>query len=38
MAGLTKKEKTILGFHTIPKDTKDNRHSSHVGVPDKRSN
>ena len=23
---------TILGFHTIPRDTKDNRHSGHVGV------
>ena len=29
---------TILGFHTIPRDTKDNRHSGHVGVPNKRNN
>ena len=28
----------ILGFHAIPRDTKDNRHSSHVGVPNKRNN
>ena len=31
-------ESTILGFHTIPRDTKDNRHSGHVGVPNIRNN
>ena len=29
---------SILGFHTISRDTKDNRHSGHVGVPNKRNN
>ena len=29
---------TIHGFHTILRDTKDNRHSGHVGVPNKRNN
>ena len=29
---------TILGFYTIPRDTKNNRHSGHVGVPNKRNN
>ena len=28
----------ILGFHTIPRDTKDNRCSGHVRVPNKRNN
>ena len=28
----------ILGFHIIPRGTKDNRHSGHVGVPNKRNN
>ena len=28
----------ILGFHSIPRDTKDNRHSGHVVVPNKRNN
>ena len=28
----------ILGFHTISRDKKDNRHSSHVGVLNKRNN
>ena len=27
----------ILGSHTISRDTKDNRHCSHVGVPNKRN-
>ena len=31
---------SILGFHTIPGNTKDNRRtrSGHVGVPNKRNN
>ena len=29
---------TILVFHAIPRETKDNRHSGHVGVPNKRNN
>ena len=28
----------ILGFHSFPRDTKDNRHSGHVGVSNKRNN
>ena len=28
----------ILDFRTIPKDTKDNRHSGHVNVQNKRNN
>ena len=28
----------VLGFHTIWRDTPDNRHSGHVGVPNKRNN
>ena len=28
----------ILGFYTIPRDTKDKRHSDHVGVPNKTNN
>ena len=28
----------ILEFHTIPRDTKDNSRSGHVGVPNKRNN
>ena len=28
----------ILGFHTFPRDTKDNRHSGQVNVPNKRNN
>ena len=28
--------KSILGFHTTPRGTKDNRHSGHVGVPNKK--
>ena len=28
----------IERFHTIPRDTNDNRHSGHVGVPNKRNN
>ena len=27
-----------LGFHSIPRETKDNRHSRHVGAPNKRNN
>ena len=27
-----------FGFHTIPRDTKDNRYSGHVGVPNKTNN
>ena len=27
----------ILGFHSIPRDTKDNKHSGHVGVRNKRN-
>ena len=27
----------ILGFFTIPRDTKDNRHSGQVGFPNKRN-
>ena len=27
----------ILGFHTVLRDTKDNRHSGHVGAPKKRN-
>ena len=30
--------KIILDFHTTPRNTKDNRDSGHVGVPDKRNN
>ena len=29
--------KTLLGFYTTPKDTEDNRHNGHVGVPNKRN-
>ena len=32
------KKYCILGFHIIPRDTKDNRHSGHVGVPNKKNN
>ena len=32
------KDQEILGFHSIPRDTKDNKHSGHVGVPNKRNN
>ena len=28
---------SIERFHTIPRDTKDNRHSGHVGAPNKRN-
>ena len=28
----------ILGFHTIPRGTNDNRYSGYVGVPNKRNN
>ena len=29
---------TMLGFHIIPRDTEENRHSGHVGVPNKKNN
>ena len=29
---------SILGFHTIPRDTKDNRHRGLAGVSNKRNN
>ena len=36
--GLVMLLNAIFGFHTIPRDTKDNRHGGHVGVPNKRNN
>ena len=35
---MKKSRPCTLGFHTIPRDTKDNKHSGHVGVPNKRKN